>query len=219
MAGWRQGRGASNLRVVGDSARHWDTIYARADQDHVSWYEDEPSTSSRLVEAAARSAPASLIDVGAGQSRLVDRLLEAGWTDLTLLDVSRAALAGVQARLGERVHEVSFVVADLLEWEPRRRFEVWHDRAVFHFLTRQRDRASYVRAASRAVVSGGALVLGVFAEDGPTRCSGLPTARYDADSLAFVFAEHFVLESAWREEHVTPAGATQPLTWAVLRRR
>lgn len=197
---------------------HWDNIYTRHQQDQVSWYEDEPATSIRMVVTAAPSPAASMIDIGAGQSRLVDQLLEAGWIDVTALDVSEAALAEVRARLEKRASKVSFVVTDLLEWKPRREFEVWHDRAVFHFLTSAQDRANYVRTASRAVKSGGAVVLGVFAEDGPTQCSGLSTARYNADALASVFAEHFVLERSEREKHLTPWGATQAFTWAVLRR-
>jgi SAM-dependent methyltransferase len=202
-----------------DRARHWNNIYTRTEPDQVSWYEDDPTTSTRLVMTAASSPAAATVDVGAGQSRLIDRLLEEGWTDLTVLDVSDAALSTVRARLKESGQPVSFVVTDLLAWEPTRRFEIWHDRAVFHFLTSAQDRANYIRTANFAVKSGGAIVLGVFAEDGPTQCSGLPTVRYRPDDLASAFSEHFVLDIAEREVHLTPRGVTQPLSWVVLRRQ
>jgi ubiquinone/menaquinone biosynthesis C-methylase UbiE len=160
----------------------------------------------------------SVIDVGAGASTLADTLVDSGWTDVTVLDVSRTALAVVRERLGERQRSVSFVVADVLSWQPGRTFDAWHDRAVFHFLIRPDQREKYVATASRAVRPGGVLVLGTFAADGPTQCSGLPTARYDADALAAAFAPGFTLEHSEREEHVTPGGAVQPFTWVVLRR-
>jgi SAM-dependent methyltransferase len=156
--------------------------------------------------------------VGAGTSRLAETLLDAGWSDVTVLDISAEALSHLRTRLGERADRVAFVVADVLEWEPERRFDVWHDRAVFHFLTDEDGVGRYVATAVRAVRLGGTLVIGTFAEDGPTHCSGLPTSRYDADGLAAVFAPHFSPVHAEREEHSTPSGHIQPFTWRVLRR-
>jgi len=202
---------------VTDPARHWDAVYGGHPTSGLSWFQERAATSLRLLELA-EPAHGPVVDVGAGASHLVDGLLDAGWTDVTLLDVSHEALDVVRARLGERAAEVSFVVTDLLAWEPGRAYRVWHDRAVLHFLVTPEQRAQYLRVAAQAVAPGGALVVGVFAEDGPEQCSGLPTARYDAAALASLFDPAFALEHHDREEHVTPWGAVQPFTWAVLRR-
>jgi SAM-dependent methyltransferase len=199
------------------SAGHWDAVYGGTPVSGLSWHQDRAALSLRLLELA-EPAHGAVVDVGAGASHLVDGLLDTGWPDVTLLDVSHEALELVRARLGERAAVVSFVVADLLSWEPDRAYQVWHDRAVLHFLTAVEDRQRYAEVASRAVAPGGALVVGVFAADGPEQCSGLPTARYDAPALALALAPGFVLEHHEREEHVPPWGAAQPFTWAVLRR-
>ena len=160
-----------------------------------------------------------MIDVGAGTSTLVDALLDAGWSDLTALDTSARALDEVRQRLGVRSAMVSFVVADVKAWTPLRTYDSWHDRAVFHFLVDARDRDRYVATATRAVPPGGTLVIATFASDGPDQCSGLPTARYDAEDLAAQFHPAFALARQEREEHVTPGGVVQPgVTWTVLRR-
>ena len=199
------------------SAAHWDGVYDRVPHDGVSWYEAEPTTSVRLITGAASPAD-PVIDVGAGTSRLADRLLELGWGDVTLLDVSATALAETESRLAAAGRSVQTVVTDLLAWQPERAVGVWHDRAVFHFLVEPHDQQRYVQVAADAVRPGGIAVLGVFAEDGPTQCSGLPTAQYDAGALAELFADAFVLERAEREQHETPGGVVQAFTWVVLRR-
>ena len=199
--------------------QHWDEVYRSKAADEVSWFQVTPRTSVRLVGLAGHGRPdASVIDVGGGTSTLVDALLETS-PDVTVLDVSGEALAAAARRLGPRGDPVSWVQADLRDWRPERTFDVWHDRAVFHFLTDAEVIADYVDLVSRAVAPHGALVLGVFALDGPRTCSGLPTARYDADALAAHFAGAFVLEHDERELHRTPAGATQAFTWVVLRHR
>ena len=194
--------------------RHWDEVYATKDVASVSWFQSTPEVSLRLIELV----PGSAVDVGSGASTLVDSLLARGRRDLTLLDVSAEALEVTRRRLGDRGAEISFVAADVLQWEPGRTFDCWHDRAVFHFLTDPEQQAGYVRTASRAVAPGGGLVLGTFALDGPEQCSGLPTARYDADGLAAVFAVDFALEHAETEVHRTPWGSDQSFTWVLLRR-
>ena len=196
---------------------HWDTVYGTKAADEVSWFQRQPTTSQRLL-ALATSPLGAVIDIGAGASTLADGLLDAGWADVTVLDVSPRALALVRQGLGGRAESVSFVVADVLSWGPERTYDAWHDRAVFHFLVRPDHREQYAATASRAVRSGGLLVVGTFAADGPTQCSGLPTSRYEPDALAAVFASDFSLEHSEREEHLTPGGGVQPFTWAVLRR-
>nr|WP_277602239.1 class I SAM-dependent methyltransferase [Nocardioides sp. KC13] len=160
------------------------------------------------------AASGRVIDVGAGASNLADVLVSAGY-DVTVLDISSNALAQVRERLGR---QAAYVLADVLSWTPAASYDVWHDRAVFHFLTDPDDQARYVDLAATAVGTGGGLVMGTFAPAGPESCSGLPTARHDAGSLARLFAESFTLEHSETEEHVTPWGAVQPFTWAVLRR-
>ena len=197
---------------------HWERVYQTRSTDEVSWFQAEPSVSRRLVETAV-GTHGSVVDVGAGASRLVDLLLDDGFSDLTVLDVSARALAVVRQRLGQRSSEVTWVRGDVLDWHPGRSFDVWHDRAVFHFLTEPEDRSRYVELVQRVVHPGGTVILATFAPDGPTHCSGLPVSRSDAVGLATVFGEAFALGHAEREEHLTPSGAVQPFTWAVLHRR
>jgi SAM-dependent methyltransferase len=184
----------------------------------VSWYEREPATSLRLIENVVTNPAVAVIDVGGGASLLIDRLLAHSFSDITVLDVSERVLEEVRARLGDRADDVHLIAEDVLTWEPHRHYDVWHDRAVFHFLTEPADRGRYVDVARRAVPTGGILVLGTFAEDGPTECSGLPVARYSASELRDVFVGSFTLVADEREEHVTPVGIVQPFTWVVLRR-
>ena len=197
---------------------HWERVYETRSTDEVSWFQAEPSVSRRLVEAAV-GTNGSVVDVGAGASRLVDLLLDDGFTDLTVLDVSARALAVVRQRLGQRSTEVTWVHGDVLDWHPGRSFDVWHDRAVFHFLTDPQDRSRYVELVQRVVHPGGTVIVATFAPDGPTDCSGLPVSRSDAAGLASMFGEAFVLGHTEREEHLTPSGALQPFTWAVLHRQ
>ncbi|HXZ82311.1 MAG TPA: class I SAM-dependent methyltransferase [Acidimicrobiales bacterium] len=202
---------------MADVAAHWDGIYSTKASDEVSWFQDEPRTSLRLLGRWA-PPPASVLDVGAGTSHLVGSLLDGGWADVTILDVSVEALNRVRARLGERAEHVSFIVSEVCSWEPERVYDAWHDRAVFHFLIQPEDREQYVALAAQAVAPGGVMVLATFAANGPTECSGLPTARYGASDLARVFGPAFALEHAESEEHSTPRGTVQSFTWAVLRR-
>jgi len=205
--------------VQGDAERvgtrtHWDEVYRSKPVDSVSWYQDKPAVSLRLVTSVGAAACA-LVDVGAGAATLADELVAAGWTDVTVLDVSAEAVALVRERLDG---EVQVVVTDLLEWRPERKYDVWHDRAVLHFLVDAESQSRYVEVAATAVRRGGALVIGVFALDGPEQCSGLPTSRYDAEGLQRLFAPSFALDHSESEVHTTPAGVAQSFTWAVLRR-
>jgi len=197
---------------------HWERVYETRPADEVSWFQASPATSRRLVEAAV-GLRGSVVDVGAGASRLVDLLLDDGFTDVSLLDVSARALATVKERLGGRSGSVTLVHGDVLDWAPGRTFDVWHDRAVFHFLIGEGERARYVDRVERVVAPGGSVILATFAPDGPTHCSGLPVSRHDAAGLAAQFGEEFELGHSEGEEHVTPSGAVQPFTWAVLHRR
>jgi len=200
------------------SQTHWDGIYTRNDDSKVSWYQAEPSTSLALIDALGVGRGDGVIDVGGGSSRLVDALVARDFTDLTVLDVSSVALEVAQRRLGAQASDVSWIVNDLLSWRPERCYDLWHDRAVFHFLTDPIDRDQYVRVLHTALAPRGSVVIATFASDGPEQCSGLPVMRYDPDDLAGVFGHGFgVVESA-REEHRTPNGSLQPFTWLALGR-
>jgi SAM-dependent methyltransferase len=201
---------------VANRRDHWQEVYGSTAPERVSWYEPEPSTSLRLV-CEQLPTSASVVDVGAGTGALVDGLLSRGFDDLTVLDISRTALEDVRARLGERATSVDFLECDVLSWKPERRFDLWHDRALFHFMTEADTRSQYVRVVEQALSDRGVLVLATFAEDGPERCSGLPVMRYSARALADAFPLLRTVRSE-RVEHVTPNGMVQPFTYAVLRR-
>lgn len=199
--------------TVSDRSSHWDEVYRSKNVESLSWFERSPETSLRLIRAATTSGR-SVVDVGAGASALADVLVAEGY-DVTVLDISEVALDVVRDRLADRV---SYVVSDVLAWRPARTFDVWHDRAVFHFLVEPADQRRYAVRAWKTVRVGGAVVIGTFAPDGPTSCSGLPTARHDIDSVAEVFGSGFAVEHSEAEEHRTPWGAVQVFTWATLRR-
>ncbi|PDT03445.1 SAM-dependent methyltransferase [Rhizobium chutanense] len=198
---------------------HWDEVYRTKAADSVSWYQPTPEPSLKALDALHLPAEASLIDVGGGASSLVDRLIERGWSDLTVLDIAAPALDVAKARLGYDAIRVAWVVADVTIWRPWRYYDVWHDRAVFHFLTEPEQRLDYRHALEAGTAAGGVVIIATFAPDGPERCSGLPVQRYDAAALAAEFSPAFMLERDWREEHTTPGGGRQSFQWCVLHRR
>jgi hypothetical protein len=171
-----------------------------------------------LIETLGVGREAAVIDVGGGASKLVDHLIERGFSDLSVLDVSPAALAEGRRRLAARA-PVVWLCEDLLVWRPERRFELWHDRAVFHFLVSPDERDTYLRALHSAVGANGFVVLGTFAPDGPPSCSGLPVARYSVAELTDLLGPRFELLGTRREEHTTPKGVIQPFTWVAGRVR
>ena len=199
------------------AAAHWDAAYAQGD-DRLSWFEDHPAMSLRMLGAAGVSAADAVIDVGGGASPLTGALLDRGFSDLTVLDISSAALRHARDRLGPRAGQVHWLTADVLSWHPSRRYQVWHDRAVFHFLTTDEHRQQYLRTLHAATGPGAIAVFGCFAPDGPQRCSGLPVARYSPVQLARQVGAQWRLISQDREEHMTPAGTAQPFTWVAFRR-
>jgi SAM-dependent methyltransferase len=198
---------------------HWERVYASKLPEEVSWYQPTPATCLALLEASGVGPEVGVLDVGGGSSRFVDGLLDRGFEDVTVLDVSPAALAGAAERLGPRAGPVKWVVADVTDFEPKRLWRVWHDRAVFHFLTAAEDRGAYGRTLRRCLSPGGWAVIATFAPNGPDRCSGLEVRRYSPESLADAMGEDFELVTGLSEEHVTPAGAPQAFTFALLRFR
>ena len=190
--------------------RHWDKVYARKAPESVSWYQPHLARSLELIERAAPDRSAALIDAGGGESTLVDDLLERGYRDVTILDISPAAIDVAKRRLGTRAKQVTWLAADVTRVElPGRRYDVWHDRAVFHFLTDASQRAAYVRQVKHAMKPGGHVIVATFGPEGPTQCSGLDVVRYDADALHGEFGPQFRLVEHATELHRTPHGATQ----------
>jgi SAM-dependent methyltransferase len=196
---------------------HWEHIHATKG-DGVSWFQPEPGESLRLIRACALPPGAEVLDVGAGASGLVDALLAEGCR-MTLLDIAGAAFARVRDRLGPRAAEVRFLVGDITESSlPEAAFDLWHDRAVFHFLTEPAQRAAYLARLGYALKPDGWVVLSGFALDGPDRCSGLPVCRYDAEGLAAQLGPAFRLVDAVQERHATPFGTTQAFQVTRFRR-
>lgn len=193
-----------------DAQDRWDKIYAQKAADQVSWYRPHLETSISMIEQAGGGSSASIIDVGAGESTLVDDLLERGYSYLTVLDISQVAIAATQNRLGDRADRVRWIVADITQasLEPAA-YDVWHDRAVFHFLTTPAERNSYVRKVVQAVKRGGHVIVSTFGPQGPVRCSGLDVVRYNAKSLHAQFGAKFRLISSSWHLHKTPFGTTQ----------
>jgi trans-aconitate methyltransferase len=198
---------------------HWDAVYRTKGPHAVSWFQAEPVMSLELIGDLRLARDAAIVDVGGGASSLAARLLERGFTDITVLDVSAQALAQARAALGAEAQRICWLERDLLSWVPDRPYDLWHDRAVLHFLTEPQRRERYAEVLRSALRPGGHAVVATFAADGPTTCSGLPVARYDAEGLAAVFGDEFATIATTREEHRTPAGSAQPFTWVVLGRR
>lgn len=204
-----------------DVKTHWENIYSTKAPNQVSWYRPHLETSLALIKrVAADRASASVIDVGGGESTLVDDLLEQGFRHITVLDVSQAAIDANKTRLGEKACGVHWIAADItqVELEPKA-YDVWHDRAVFHFLTAPEQRAAYVRQVARAVKPGGYVLISTFGPEGPTKCSGLEVVRYDASSLHEEFGGRFRLIESSQEIHQTPFGTTQQFLYCLCRVR
>lgn len=196
---------------------HWSRVYEEKAPSSVSWYQAEPEPSLRALDRFGARPSSSFIDIGGGASNLVDALLGRGWRDVTVLDIAAPALEAARARLGSEAGKVHWEVADITEWQPSRRYDVWHDRAVFHFLTAPEQREAYRRALLAGVSPGGLVIMATFALDGPERCSGLPVRRYDPAGLAAELGAAFRLIEGWREEHVTPWGSRQSFNWCAFR--
>jgi len=197
---------------------HWDHVYETRAVDEVSWYRPHLEVSLRLVEQATPDAGGAVIDVGGGEATLVDDLVARGYRDLTVLDISAAAIEVAKGRLGPAGASVHWIAGDITEVElESARYDVWHDRAVFHFLTDADDRAAYVRQVGRAVRPGGHVIVGTFGPDGPEKCSGLDVVRYDAERLHGEFGPQFRLLDSVNELHRTPWGTPQEFMYCFCR--
>lgn len=201
-----------------ERTEHWETVYVTKAADTVSWYQPSPKPSLDALARMTPGGPTGLIDVGGGASNLVDALIDRDWRDLTVLDIAQPALDVARARLGGRADDVQWIAADITTWRPQRTYSIWHDRAVFHFLTEAADRRGYRAALEQGLAVGGHLMIATFAVGGPERCSGLPIIQYDAKSLSSELGDAFSLLNSWREDHVTPGGGVQAFNWCLFRR-
>ncbi len=202
-----------------DRKQHWDQVYKTKPSDTVSWFQEHAYQSLRLIHNAGSGLDAAIIDVGGGASKLVDDLVMEGYTDLTVLDLSSTAISVAKRRLGKRAKAVNWVVGDVTCAEfPIHRFDIWHDRAVFHFLTSSDERHAYVDCVMRSVRPGGHVIIATFAEDGPEKCSGLPVMRYKPETLHAEFGAAFLLVRHEKEAHHTPSGAIQKFVYCYCRK-
>lgn len=200
------------------SKQHWENVYATKAANSVGWYQEHAELSLELIKSTGAAKDAGIIDVGGGASTLVDDLLAEGYSDLTVLDLSGAALQAARKRLGQQADKVRWVEADVTQADlPANRYDVWHDRAVFHFLIAAEQRRAYVRAVQHAVKPGGHVIVATFAEDGPEQCSGLPVMRYRPHELHDEFGGAFELLDYRKDAHRTPSGTAQQFTYCRFR--
>jgi len=202
---------ASEGPLMDDANRraHWETVYTTKGEKEVSWFQENPGPSLELIDLARSTPESAIVDIGGGASRMVDNLVARGFNHVTVLDISAAALESAKARLGDRASQVQWIDADVTKWCPTQSFDVWHDRAAFHFLIDPSDRCAYVTRMKQAIKPGGHIIIGTFAIDGPEKCSGLPVNRYDAASLANELGEGFELMDSRRHDHSTPWNSVQ----------
>jgi SAM-dependent methyltransferase len=211
------GFNARDNRPMDDSRAHWQRVYVERDSEEVSWYELVPETSLQLIQEAALPLDAAILDVGGGASKLAGHLVAAGYTDVTVADISRAALERARVHSGAAGNQITWIEADVRYHHFTHRFDLWHDRAMFHFMVDRADQNRYLTALARTLRPDGHLIIATFGPNGPTRCSGLPVARYGSDELSSILGEGFELISSRHKEHRTPGGHSQEFVYAHLR--
>lgn len=198
---------------------HWETVYQTKDTTKVGWFQPLPQVSTAFISEVNLPKNASIIDVGAGDGLLVDWLLENDFGQITVLDISASALEKAKKHLGKSASSVHWEVVDVIDFEPERKFDFWHDRAVFHFLTEPNDQQTYRSLVERSIVSGGCLLLMTFSRSGPSTCSGLPVQQYDEADLKSMFIQEFDCIKNLNYDHITPSGSPQNYTVALFRRK
>lgn len=198
---------------------HWEKVFTTKAYNEVSWFQEYPKTSVEFLELFNLPLDANIIDVGAGDSRFVDVLLEKGYRNIWVLDISGAALERAKSRLGDKASQVNWVVSDVLDFKPAVKFDFWHDRAAFHFLTTDEKISKYVALTSHSICANGFLVLGTFSESGPTKCSGLEIKQYTETSMSDRFNENFDRVRCVREEHATPFNTVQNFQFCSFRKK
>ena len=197
---------------------HWENIYQNKNEDEVSWFQKTPDTSIEIINSIKIKKQSKIIDVGSGRSRLFKNLIELGYNNLTYLDISESAAKKSKIFLGEQSKNIEWIVEDVLNFEPKQNFDVWHDRAVFHFLTDQNQIKKYVDLVSRNISNNGYLIIGTFSEQGPLKCSGLQVSRYSESLIKTTFIESFNLLNSFKIDHSTPFNTTQNFLFSVLKK-
>jgi len=197
---------------------HWQGIYSTKAEADVSWFQKSPVLSIELIKKFNHGPAAQIVDIGGGTSRLVDALLDNGFRSITVLDLSEAALKKAKDRLEQKANSVTWIVDDATSWEPPAIYDVWHDRATFHFLTEKQARDAYLLRLERNLKIGGHVIIATFAPDGPERCSGLPIVRYSPETLAETLGDKYELVESRHDDHLTPWGAPQSFQFSVFRR-
>ena len=196
-----------------DWKKHWEKIYTERAPGHVSWHQSHPQHSLSLIEDTGVGNTASIIDVGGGTSMLVDHLLKAGYRDITVLDIARTAILQAQTRLGDRSQQVIWVEGDITSYSPVQTFDIWHDRAVFHYLTCEHDRLCYLETLHKALKPSGQAIIATFSDSGPNQCSGLDVVRYSPEALQQALGNQLQLIETFTEEHRTPDGGLQQFVY------
>ncbi|MCX2739629.1 class I SAM-dependent methyltransferase [Pontibacter anaerobius] len=197
---------------------HWEKVYQTKQLDKMGWYQAVPATSLELISQFKLPKTAKIIDIGGGDSLLVDHLLDLGYQHLTVLDISAASLERAQQRLGQRAGKVTWIEADAATFRLTEKYDLWHDRAAFHFLTDERETENYINTARQSINPGGALVIGTFSEQGPSTCSGLPVQQYSEKSLTDRFGMHFEKITCKHTDHTTPSGNIQNYLFCSFRK-
>jgi SAM-dependent methyltransferase len=200
-----------------DKKKHWETVYETKSPNQVSWTQKIPKTSLEFISSIPFDKNTSIIDIGGGDSKLVDFLLEKGFEDITVLDISEKSLEKAKKRLGNKADKVNWIVSDILEFKPERTYSIWHDRAVFHFITENKDIANYIEKVTTAAEK--LLVIGTFSEDGPLKCSGLEIKQYNENSLTALFQNNFIKRDCKYENHVTPFNTEQNFVFCCFKKR
>lgn len=193
---------------------HWNRVYQTKSPSDVGWTQEVPVPSLRMIRKLELPKTASIIDIGGGDSKLAEFLLDDGFNDITVLDISRSGIERAKKRIGERADSINWIVSDILDFKPDRIYDLWHDRAAFHFLTDSESKAKYGEIAANAV--SGYITIGTFSMDGPEKCSGLRISQYNETLLAHAFSEGFELVESFREDHITPSGNKQNFIFGVL---
>lgn len=204
--------------MTNSNRAHWEIVYETKAEREVSWFQENPAPSLDLIALAGATTSSAIADIGGGASRLVDALLASGHQDVTVLDLSAAALAAARARLGRDADRVKWIVADITGWRPEARYDVWHDRAAFHFLNAGEEQAAYIERLREGLKVGGYAIIGTFALDGPEKCSGLPVTRHSADTIGALLGPAFVLKDTRRHQHKTPWESVQNFQFSTFLR-
>lgn len=197
---------------------HWENVYQTKDTTKVNWYQPVPETSLRLIEKLNLTATAKIIEVGSGNSNLPEYLMENGYSEITLVDISEESLKTAKKRLGDKSKQVKFLAADVANFAPPEKYDLWHDRAVFHFLTNEKDVLNYVKTASENILQGGFLIISSFSNNGPDECSGLQVQQYSEKELIETFSKNFKKMECFTENHKTPSGGNQNFLFCIFQR-